>query len=109
MDTRGRLNEEDRDNLRAFAQRVERHIVKAGGPEAMERLICRLLNNKKQPQVAGSVAGKWVEWRYGKAKETLQIEGHIEHTVFDASKLTDEQLAQAEQLVESASSGSDQG
>jgi hypothetical protein len=109
MNKNGQLSADDKDNLRAFAQRVERHICKAGGDEAMERLICRLLSNKKQPQVAGSMAGKWVEWRYGKAKETLQIEGHIEHTVFDASKLTDEQLAQAEQLVESASSGSDQG
>jgi hypothetical protein len=109
MDTRGRLNAEDLDNLRAFAQRVEKHIIKANGPEAMERLICRLLSNKKQPQVAGAMAHKWVEWRYGKATETLKLEGHIEHIIFDASRLTDEQLAEAERLVESAGLGSNQG
>jgi hypothetical protein len=52
------------------------------------------------------MAQKWVEWRFGKAKETVKLEGHIEHTVFDASKLSDEQLAEAERLVESAGPGS---
>lgn len=78
-------------------------------PFAMERLICRILNNKKNLQVAAFMANKVVEWNYGKAKETLKVEGHIEHTIFDASKLTDEQLAEAERLVESAGAGSNQG
>jgi hypothetical protein len=60
-------------------------------------------------KVAATMTAKWVEWRFGKAKETLKVEGHIEHTVFDASRLTDEQLAEAERLVESAGLGSNQG
>lgn len=98
------------DNLESFAKRIETRI-RAGmaGSDSMERLICRLMTGKKNPQVAAQLAGKWVEWRYGKAKETLKVEGHLEHTVFDASKLTDEQIAEAERLIESASVGSDQG
>ena len=96
------------DNLTFFAQRIETRI-RAGlkGTDSMERLICRLLTQKADPKIQALLAAKWVEWRYGKAKETVKIEGHIEHTVFDASKLSDEQLAQAERLVESASVGSD--
>ena len=108
MDTRGRLNADDLDNLRAFAQRVEKHIVKAGGDEAMERLICRLLNNKKQPQVAGAIVGKWVEWRYGKSVEVKHT-GTVTHEHVDLSNLSDEQLRQVEQIVESAVTGSDKG
>jgi hypothetical protein len=99
------------DSLENFAQRIEARLRlgKDKQPFAMERLICRLLSSKKTPHVSAIMAQKWVEWRYGKAKETLKVEGHIEHTVFDASRLSDDQLAEAERLVESASVGSDQG
>ena len=100
---------EERDDLRAFAQRVEQQILASAnkGMETMERLICRALTSKKQPAVAATVAHKWVEWRYGRAVETVKVEGHIEHTVFDATKLSDEQLNEAERLIESASVASD--
>lgn len=64
------------DDLQAFARRIERAIVtaKLKDQETIERLVCRLLTNDKTPQVAAMLAAKWVEWRYGKAKE------HIEHT-----------------------------
>jgi hypothetical protein len=98
------------DNLEAFAKRIETRI-RAGlkGTDSMERLICRVLTSKKNATSAAIMAQKWVEWRYGKAKETVKLEGHIEHTVFDASRLSDEQLAEAERLVESASAGRDPG
>lgn len=101
---------EKQDNLESFAKRIETRI-KAGlkGTDSMERLICRHLTNKKNTATSAIMAQKWVEWRYGKAKETLKVEGHIEHTVFDASRLSDEQLAEAERLVESASVTSDPG
>lgn len=80
----------------------------------MERLICRILTatgkeKKADVRTRAFLATKWVDWRYGKAKETVKIEGHLEHTVFDASKLSDEQLAEAERLIESAYSGRNQG
>lgn len=95
--------------LQAFAKRVEKQIIAANhkGSETMERLICRLLTQKKNPAISAKIGEKWVEWRYGKPTEYVKIEGHIEHTVFDASRLTDEQLAEAERLIESASVRSD--
>jgi hypothetical protein len=100
-----------KSELQAFAIRVEKQIVSANqkGSENMERLVCRLLTSKKTPQISATMAQKWVEWRYGKATEHLIVDGHIEHIAFDASKLSDEQLAEAERLIESASSGSDKG
>ena len=98
------------DNLEQFAKRIETRIkASTKGSDSMERLICRLLTSKKQPAIAAQMAAKWVDWRYGKAKETVKFEGHIEHTVFDASRLTDEQLAEAERLVESAGAGNHPG
>ena len=97
------------DNLEQFAKRIESRI-KAGmnGSDSMERLICRILTSKKNPTNAAMMAQKWVDWRYGK-NVTVKMEGHIEHTVFDASRLSDEQLAEAERLVESASTAVDKG
>lgn len=95
---------EVKDNLEAFAKRIETRIKKGlNGTDSMERLICRLMATPKaDKKVAAHLAGKWVEWRYGKAKESIQITGHIEHEHFDASRLTDEQLAEADKLIESA-------
>lgn len=105
------MSKQTQSELQAFAKRVEERIIaaKIKGTENMENLICRLLVSKKNPQISATMAQKWVEWRYGKATEHLKIDGHIEHTIFDASRLTDEQLAEAERLVESASVGSDPG
>lgn len=105
------MSEKTKSELQAFAVRVEKQIIAANrkGCENMERLICRVLTAKTNPQIAATMAQKWVEWRYGKATEHVKIDGHIEHTVFDASKLSDEQLAEAERLVESASARSDPG
>src|SRR5579864_6464238 len=97
--------------LQKFAIRVEQQIIasRQKGSETMERLVCRLLTSKNNPQISATMAQKWVEWKYGKATEHLKIDGHIEHTVFDASRLTPEQLDEAERIIESASTRSDQG
>ena len=89
--------------LERFAIRVEEKLRNSSSASTIENLVCRALTNKKNPLIAA----KWVEWRYGKARETIRHEGTVTHEHFDASKLTDEQLGQAEQLVESASVGSD--
>lgn len=97
------------ESLELFAIRIEEKLRNAGSSSTIENLVCRALTSKKNPAVAAKMAEKWVEWRYGKARETIKLEGHVEHTHFDASKLSDEQLAQAEQLIESAYAGRDQG
>jgi hypothetical protein len=105
------MSQKTKTELQAFALRVEKQIIAANrkGSENMERLVCRLLTNKATPQISATMAQKWVEWRYGKATEHVQIDATIEHTVFDASRLSDEQLAEAERLIESAVAPSDQG
>jgi hypothetical protein len=105
-----RDNRNSADSLENFAKQIEEMFRKGKdqGPLALKRQVCRLLSSK-DVKVSAIMTAKWVEWRYGRAKETIKLEGHIEHTVFDASKLTNEQLAEAERLVESASVGSDQG
>jgi len=103
------MRRSEQNSLESFAIRIERRLLKAGDTSTLENLVCRHLTNKKQPIAAARMIEKVVEWRYGKAKETIKHEGTVTHEHFDASKLTDEQLAQAEQLVESASAGSDPG
>jgi hypothetical protein len=100
---------EEKDDLKAFAIRVEKQILAAGikGQETIERLVCRSLTNRKNPAVAAIMAHKWVEWRYGKATEHVKIDAHIEHEHIDTERLTDSQLAEAEALIESAVSRSD--
>jgi hypothetical protein len=99
------------DSLENFAKRIEKRlrIDKDKQPFAMERLICRLLANKKSPQVSAMMAHKWVEWRYGKATENVHVTGNVEHTHIDTSNLTDEQLTQIENLIETAHARSDKG
>lgn len=111
MDAQGRLNAEERDDLRAFAQRVEQQILasKRKGMENMERLVCRILTSKKHHTTASIMAQKWVEWRYGKARETIKHEGTVTHEHVALESLSDEQLRQVEQIIESAEVGSDQG
>ena len=98
------------DNLEAFAKRIETRIREGlKGTDSMERLICRLLTKKNTPHVAAGLAHKWVEWRYGKATENVHVTGNVEHTHIDTSNLSDEQLAQIEDLIESANVRSDKG
>jgi hypothetical protein len=73
------------DNLEAFAKRIETRIRNSRGTnDGMEQLICRILTGKN-PALAAKLAEKWVEWRYGKAKETHEIVGDgggpIVHTI----------------------------
>ena len=91
------------DNLEAFAKRIETRIrASIGETDAMERLICRVLTDKKNPALAATMAQRWVEWKYGKARETMKLEGTVTHEIFNFDKLTDEQLAKVEDIVESA-------
>ena len=73
------------DNLEAFAKRIETRVKAGGDTDSIERLFCRLVTNKKTPQVAAGLITKWVEWRYGKAKETVEHVGEgggpINHTI----------------------------
>lgn len=71
------------EDLQAFAKRIETKLRKGNG-EAMENLVCRLLTGA-DVKVAAFLANKWVEWRYGRPKETHEITGKdgapIEHTI----------------------------
>ena len=97
-------------SLENFARRIEERfrLGKDQGSAALERQVCRLMASKDL-KVSATMTVKVVEWLFGRPKETVKVEGHIEHTVFDASRLSNEQLAEAERLVESASVGRDQG
>jgi hypothetical protein len=73
------------DNLEAFAKRIETRIRKArGSDDGMEQLICRLLTGN-DANIATKLAEKWVEWRYGKAKQAVELSapggGPLEHTI----------------------------
>ena len=102
------------DSLENFARQIEEmfRFGKDQGPLALQRKVCRLLASS-DPKVAATMTAKWVEWRYGKAKETLKVEGAITHTHDHYEHATDEQLRAAEEsinaLIESASdAGSNQ-
>lgn len=78
------------DTLEAFAKRIERQVIEAGikDCETMERLICRILTKpEKNPAVAAMLAGKWAEWRYGKAKETHEHSVKVEMNLGDADRI----------------------
>lgn len=66
------------DTLENFARRIEERIRigRDNQPFALERLICRLLTGKDL-KVAAVMASRLVEWKYGKAKETVvgRLEG----------------------------------
>ena len=73
------------DNLEAFAKRIESRIRKSGvSPDGMEQLICRILTGKDDA-LAVKIAEKWVEWRYGKAKQSVEVTGSgggpVAHTI----------------------------
>lgn len=49
------------------------------------------------------------QWLDQTDRESLEVSGYIEHGHFDAGKLSDEQLSEAERLIESAYAGRDSG
>jgi hypothetical protein len=104
------IKREDKDSLESFAKRIISRLKVGGATDSLERIICRHIAGENE-KVSAFMAEKVVQWRYGKAKETLQVSGMIEHEhrTIDPEKLTDAQLAEAERLIESASVGSDQG
>lgn len=67
------MKKEEKDGLESFSKRIETRI-KSGikGTDSMERLICRLLTGK-DPKIAAHLATKWVEWRYGKPTEKIDL------------------------------------
>jgi hypothetical protein len=78
------------EDLKAFAQRIEMAVIKGRikDCESMERLICRILTKPdKNPAIAAMLACKWVEWRYGKPKETHEHKVQVEMTVSDADRI----------------------
>lgn len=93
-----------KDDLEQFAKRIATRVKESGGnTDSMERLVCRLMVGKKSsPQVAATMAAKWVEWRYGRAKETVKVEGTVIHEHVDLSKLSEEEFAPIRKLIESA-------
>lgn len=100
----------EQNSLEAFAIRIEKRLLAAGDTSTMESLVCRHLTNKKNPTTAARMMEKLVEWRYGKAKETIKHEGTVTHEHIDLSHLSDEQIRQVESLIESAAlTGSDKG
>lgn len=95
-------------NLEQFAKRVESHIRKANASENMERLICRLLTGE-DVKVAALMASKWVEWRFGKAKETHEHNVKVEMTVSDADSIIRDYFSvTASRTIETSASHQDQ-
>jgi len=74
------------DDLQAFARRVEKQILAAGVKdcETMERLVCRLITNPKNPAVAATLLTKWVEWRY--PKQAAAVSGENINLIFNAPR-----------------------
>ena len=54
-----------------FADEVEQALIKGG--TSLVREVCRHIT-KGDPKTAAMMTGKLVEWRYGKATETISIE-----------------------------------
>jgi hypothetical protein len=61
-------------NLEDFARSIEPKLERAAGRDAIANYICRLLTSKDE-RIAALMWCKWVEWRYGKAKEYLEHSG----------------------------------
>jgi hypothetical protein len=68
-------NHQNSETLEGFAKCVEERLAKSYklGPFATQRLVCRIMT-KAGPQQAHMIE-KWVEWRYGKAKDRSEITG----------------------------------
>jgi hypothetical protein len=61
-------------NLEDFARGIEAKLERGAGPDAIANYICRLLTSKDE-KIAALMLCKWVEWRYGKARESLEHTG----------------------------------
>jgi hypothetical protein len=74
-------NHQNAETLEGFAKCIEERLAKSHklGPFATQRLVCRIMS-KAGPQQAHMVE-KWVEWRYGKAKDRIGIDGSFELVV----------------------------
>ena len=68
------------DALEQFAMRVEERLRKHDRTMNIELLVCRTLTNFGEPQIAARMLEKLVEWRYGKAKESFDI-NPVEHVI----------------------------
>lgn len=73
VDTGVELVRQNAKTLEEFGIRIEARLAKASGPTAAVDLVCRLMTSK-DPRISALMTCKWVEWRYGKAKE------HVEHS-----------------------------
>lgn len=94
-------------SLELFALEVEQTLEKGG--TTLVKQICRHLVGD-DPKISSFMAAKLVEWGYGKPTERVQHTGLIEHehrTVTE--QLTDDELAQAEHLIETAFARSNKG
>ena len=65
-------------SLEDFARGIEVKLQQGYGPDAVANHICRLLTDK-DPKIAAPMWCKWVEWRYGRAKE--QINHTVDHSM----------------------------
>lgn len=97
------------DSLRNFAEQIEEMFRKGKdqGPLALKRQVCRLMAST-DPKVAAMMTAKWVEWMFGKSVE-VKHSGTVTHEHVDLSKLSDEQLGQVEEIIESSVARSNQG
>lgn len=82
--TGGRVKGQSKiDELKAFARRIETRVTTANikDAESMERVVCRIITQPdKNPAVAAMLTCKWVEWRYGKPKESIELSGTVSFT-----------------------------
>jgi hypothetical protein len=61
-------------SLEDFARGIEDKLCKSGDRDAIANRFCRVLMSNNE-RVAALMLCKWVEWRYGKAKEQLEHSG----------------------------------
>ncbi|SRR6266566_3317897 len=71
------------------------------------RKLISLLNKPLDAGVEARVLLRLLEYRYGQPTENINVIGRVEHEFIEAGSLSDEQLAQADALIESACAGSD--
>lgn len=63
------------------------------------------MTNPKIPGVAAVMASRWVEWRYGKAKETHEHKVRVEMNIGDADRIIAGYFIAAASGAHSASEG----
>jgi len=80
------------DALEQFAMRVEDRLRKHDRSSTLENLVCRVVTSfKEHPQLAARMLEKLVEWRYGKAKESVDVTP-AEHIVRFFDPKTDSEI-----------------